>query len=263
MDRRLRPDGAARRLDALAAKARAELNAAGTHYVLNGSKMWITNAGKADLFTVFAKIDGRQDKFTALLVERSWPGVSVGAEEKKMGIKGSSTCAVYFDNVPVPVENVLGEIGRGHVIRFQHPATSGGSSWAFAVGGAKDVLRTSVQYAKERQAFGTPIASFGMMQHKLAEMYIRIFAAETMCYRVTGMIEDHLREWNWSLPDAAQIKLKAVEEFAAECSYVKVYASEMLDYVADEGVQNSWRLWVPRGLCGGARISGFAHQPDL
>lgn len=223
--------------DALAAKTRADLSADGSHYVLNGSKMWITNAGKADLFTVFAKIDGQKEKFSAFLVERGWAGVSVGAEEKKMGIKGSSTCAVYFDNVRVPAENLLGEAGRGHVIAFNILNIGRLKLGPFAVGGAKDTLRVSTQYAKERAAFGTPIANFGLIQHKLAEMYVRIFAAESMCYRVTGLIEEHLRDWNWSQPGAAQVKLKAIEEFAAECSFVKVYASEMLDYVVDEGVQ--------------------------
>jgi alkylation response protein AidB-like acyl-CoA dehydrogenase len=211
--------------DALAAKTRADLSADGTHYVLNGSKMWITNAGKADLFTVFAKIGGEKDKFTAFLVERAWPGVSVGHEEKKMGIKGSSTCAVYFDNVKVPAENVLGEIGRGHIIAFNILNIGRLKLGPFAVGGAKDVLAASAKYAREREAFGGPIARFGLIQHKLAEMLIRIFAAETASYRVAGMVD--------ALPD----KLKAFEEFAAECSYVKVWASEMLDYVVDEGVQ--------------------------
>jgi alkylation response protein AidB-like acyl-CoA dehydrogenase len=223
--------------DALAAKTRADLSPDGTHYVLNGSKMWITNAGKADLFTVFAKIGGEKDKFTAFLVERAWPGVSVGAEEKKMGIKGSSTCAVYFDNVKVPVENLLGEIGRGHIIAFNILNIGRLKLGPFAVGGAKGVLQASLLYAKERQAFGGPIARFGMIQHKLAEMLIRIFAAESVSYRVAGMIDSRLAGWSWQQPDAAAVKLKAIEEFAAECSYVKVYASEMLDFVTDEGVQ--------------------------
>ncbi len=223
--------------DALAAKTRADLSADGAHYVLNGSKMWITNAGKADLFTVFAKINGEKEKFTAFLVERAWPGVSVGNEEKKMGIKGSSTCAVYFDNVKVPVENVLGEIGRGHIIAFNTLNLGRLKLGPFAVGGSKAVLQQSIKYAKEREAFGGPIARFGLIQHKLAEMAIRIFAAETISYRVTGMIEGVLGDWSWKQADAAPVLLKAVEEFAAECSYIKVYASEVLDYVVDEGVQ--------------------------
>jgi alkylation response protein AidB-like acyl-CoA dehydrogenase len=221
--------------DALAAKTRADLSPDGSHYVLNGQKMWITNGGKADLFTVFAKIGGEQ--FTAFLVERAFPGVSNGAEEKKMGIKGSSTTPIFFDNVPVPVENVLGEIGRGHIIAFNILNIGRLKLGAFAIGGSKNVLQVSLAYAKDRKAFGTTISQFGMIQHKLAEMAIRIFAAESMTYRVQGLIGSHLEGFSWDEPDAARRMMKAVEEFAAECSIVKVYASEMLDYVTDEGVQ--------------------------
>ncbi len=221
--------------DALAAKTRADLSPDGKHYILNGQKMWITNGGAADLYTVFAKIDG--EKFTAFLVERKFPGVQPGAEEKKMGIKGSSTTAVYFDKVPVPVENVLGEIGRGHIIAFNILNLGRLKLGAFAIGAAKEVLRQSLQYAKDRKAFGKPIAEFGMIQHKLAEMALRIYAAESMTYRVVGLIENQLEGFSWDQAGAAQTMLKAVEEFAAECSYVKVFASEMLDYVVDEGVQ--------------------------
>src|SRR5579871_6911347 len=221
--------------DALAAKTRADLSADGTHYVLNGQKMWITNGGAADLFTVFAKVGGEQ--FTAFLVERSFPGVQHGAEEKKMGIKGSSTTAVYFDNVRVPVENVLGEIGRGHIIAFNILNIGRLKLGPFAVGGAKEVLRVALKYAQDRKAFGKSIAEFGMIQHKLAEMAIRIYAAETMSYRVVGLIQAELEGFSWAEPNAAHRMLKAVEEFAVECSYVKVFASEMLDYVVDEGVQ--------------------------
>lgn len=221
--------------DALAAKTRADLSPDGKHYILDGQKMWITNGGAADLYTVFAKIDG--EKFTAFLVERKFPGVQPGAEEKKMGIKGSSTTAVYFDKVPVPVENVLGEIGRGHIIAFNILNLGRLKLGAFTIGGAKDVLRDSLQYAKYRKAFGKSIAEFGMIQHKLAEMAIQIFAAESMTYRVVGLIESQLENFSWEQPSAAQTMLKAVEEFAVECSYVKVFASEMLDYVVDEGVQ--------------------------
>ncbi len=223
--------------DALAVKTRADLSADGTHYVLNGQKMWITNGGGADLYTVFAKIDGAKEKFTAFLVERAWPGVQPGAEEKKMGIKGSSTTAVYFDNVKVPVENLLGEIGRGHIIAFNVLNLGRLKIGPFAVGGSKNILAVSIKYAKTREAFGRPVANFGMIQHKLAEMAIQTYAAETMSYRVAGMIESNLEGWSWESPDAAQTYLKAVEEFAAECSYVKVFTSEVLDYVVDEGVQ--------------------------
>jgi alkylation response protein AidB-like acyl-CoA dehydrogenase len=221
--------------DALAAKTRADLSADGTHYVLNGQKMWITNGGGADLYTVFAKIGG--EKFTAFLVERAYPGVQPGAEEKKMGIKGSSTTAIYLDNVKVPVENVLGEIGRGHIIAFNILNLGRLKLGPFVTGGAKEVLRASLKYAKERKAFGKSISEFGMIQHKLAEMAIRIYATESMSYRVVGMIEGELEGFSWSKPGAAAMMLKAVEEFAAECSYIKVFASEMLDYVTDEGVQ--------------------------
>ena len=221
--------------DALAARTRADLAPDGSHYVLNGQKMWITNGGRADLYTVFAKVGG--EKFTAFLVERKFHGVQPGAEERKMGIKGSSTTAVYLDNVQVPVENVLGEIGRGHIIAFNILNLGRLKLGAFAVGGAKNVLAVSLKYAKERKAFGTTISQFGMIQHKLAEMAIRIFAAESMAYRVSGQIEALLEGFSWSQPDAARTIMKAVEEFAGECSIVKVYGSEVLDYVADEGVQ--------------------------
>ena len=154
-----------------------------------------------------------------------------------MGIKGSSTTAVFFDNVHVPVENLLGEIGRGHIIAFNILNLGRLKLGPFAVGGAKAVLRLSLDYAKQRKAFGTAIANFGMIRHKLAEMAIRIYAAESMSYRVEGLIQGHLEGFKWDAPDAPRRFMKAVEEFAAECSMVKVYASEMLDYVVDEGVQ--------------------------
>jgi butyryl-CoA dehydrogenase len=221
--------------DALAAKTRADLSADGTHYVLNGQKMWITNGGKADLFTVFAKINGEQ--FSAFLVERAFPGVSSGAEEKKMGIKGSSTTAVFLDNVSVPVENLLGEAGRGHIIAFNILNIGRLKLGPFAVGGSKNVLRVSLAYAKQRKAFGTEIANFGVIRHKLAEMAIRIWALESMCYRAEGLITGQLERFTWQEDGAAQRMMKAFEEFAAECSIIKVYGSEVLDYVVDEGVQ--------------------------
>jgi len=220
--------------DALAARTRAELSEDGKHYILNGQKMWITNGGAADLFTVFAKVDG--DKFTAFLVERNFPGVSSGAEEQKMGIKGSSTTAVYFDNVLVPVENVLGEIGRGHVIAFNILNVGRLKLGPAVLGKSKYILGICLRYAKQRKAFGYPIAEFGAMQHKLAEMAIRIYAAESMAWRVVGSVEEHLRDSSSAL-DPARAQMKALEEFASECSMVKVYASETLDYVVDEGVQ--------------------------
>src|ERR1700723_2663823 len=198
--------------DALAARTRADLSPDGKHYILNGQKMWITNGGAADIYTIFAKVGG--EKFTAFLVERKFPGLTPGAEEKKMGIKGSSTTAIFLDNVSVPVENVLGEVGRGHIIAFNILNIGRLKLGAFACGGAKEVLRVSLNYAKDRKAFGKSIAEFGLIQHKLAEMAIRIFATESATYRVVGLIEGEL---------ANQTELKAIEEFAAECSYIKIF----------------------------------------
>lgn len=220
--------------DALAARTRADLSADGSHYVLNGQKMWITNGAWADLFTIFARVDG--EKFTAFLVERG-PGLQPGAEEKKMGIKGSSTTAVYIDNVKVPVGNVLGEVGRGHIIAFNILNLGRLKLGPIAVGASKEVLRLSLKYAKERRTFGKPIAEYGMIRQKLAEMAVRIYAAETMAYRVVGLIEHQLEGFSWDQPDANKTMLKAVEEYAAECSYIKLYCSETLDFVTDEGVQ--------------------------
>jgi alkylation response protein AidB-like acyl-CoA dehydrogenase len=221
--------------DALAIRTRADLSPDGKYYFLNGQKMWITNGGAADLFTVFAKVGG--ELFTAFLVERSFPGVSSGAEEHKMGMKGSSTTAVYFDNVRVPVENVLGEVGRGHIIAFNILNLGRLKLGPGALGAAKNVLSVSLKYAKERKAFGSAIAEFGAIQHKLAEMAIRIYVVESMVWRVVGLIESQLRAAPQDQSDASRTELKAVEEYAAECSMIKVYASEMLDYVVDEGVQ--------------------------
>ena len=221
--------------DALAAKTRADLSADGTHYVLNGTKMWITNGGVADLFTVFAKVNGEQ--FSAFLVERAFGGVTSGKEEHKMGIKGSSTTAVYLDNVKVPVENLLGEVGRGHIIAFNILNLGRLKLGPSTLGGGKFVLRTSIAYAKQRKAFGAEIANLGLIKHKLAEMAIRIFATECISYRTEGLISSYLDGFSWAEPEAAKRMMKAVEEFATECSMVKVHGSEMLDYVVDEGVQ--------------------------
>src|SRR5271170_4256251 len=221
--------------DALAARTRADLSADGKHYILNGQKMWISNGGAADLFTVFAKVDG--EKFTAFLVERNFPGVSSGAEEHKMGIRGTSTTAVYLDNVAVPVENVLGEIGRGHVIAFNVLNIGRLKLGPASVGAAKNVLAICIKYAKQRKAFGSAIADFGAIQHKLAEMAIRIFVAESMIWRVAGLIESQMQASAAERRQSSITEMQAIEEYAAECSMVKVFASEMLDYVVDEGVQ--------------------------
>jgi alkylation response protein AidB-like acyl-CoA dehydrogenase len=220
--------------DAMAARTTAQLTDDGLHYRLNGQKMWITNGGAADLYTVFAKVDG---KLTAFLVERAYAGVKPGAEEKKMGIKGSSTCPIFFDNVLVPVQNVLGELGRGHVIAFNILNIGRLKLGPATVGGAKNVLALSIAYAKERVAFGKPIAEFGMIQHKLAEMAARIFAAESMSYRVEGLVSQAAGTLDEKDAASAARVLKAAEEYAIECSLVKVFASEVLDYVVDEGVQ--------------------------
>ena len=204
---------------------RADLSADGKHYILNGQKMWITSGGFADLFTVFAKVNGEQ--FTAFLVERAWPGVAPGAEEKKMGLTGSSTTAVYFDNVHVPVENVLGEIGRGHIIAFNILNLGRLKLAVFAHGECIEALSHSLRYARERKAFGKPIGEFGLIQQKLADMAARMYANESMAYRITGHIEE-LRERGI---------LSAVEEFAVECSLAKIFGSETLGFVTDEAVQ--------------------------
>ena len=221
--------------DALAVRTRADLSDDGAHYVLNGQKMWITNGGIADLFIVFAKIGGEQ--FTAFLVERAFPGVTTGAEEHKMGIKGSSTTALYLDNVPVPVENVLGEVGGGHVIAFNILNAGRLKLGPLTIGGAKYVLALSLKYAKERKAFGSAIAQFGAIQHKLAEMAIRIYAAESMLWRVVGLIENLLGAFSWESEWAGRTLMNTFEEYASECSIIKVYCSEVYSYAADEGVQ--------------------------
>ena len=218
--------------DALAPRTCATLSPDGKHYLLNGEKMWITNAGFADLFTVFAKVDG--EKFSCFLVEKDSPGLSTGAEEKKMGIKGSSTRALILDNVPVPVENLVGEIGRGHVVAFNILNVGRLKLAAGCVGGAKQALLNAVGYARQRRAFGKAIAEFGLIQEKLAEMASRIFVGESIVYRTAGLIDSKLAES--TTREGAQV-YKAIEEYAVECSINKVYGSEILDYVTDECVQ--------------------------
>lgn len=221
--------------DALAARARAELSADGSHYVLNGEKMWITNGGWADLFTIFAKIDG--DKFTAFLVERDFPGLRNGAEEHKMGIRGSSTTPVILEDCQVPAENVLGEIGRGHIIAFNILNLGRLKLGASCVGGMKEVLAESARYANQRKAFGKSISEFGAIRSKLADMAARTFASESVVYRIAGMINPRLAVLDWDAPDAEASALRCIEEYAVECSIAKVYASDSMDFVADEGVQ--------------------------
>jgi len=221
--------------DALNCRARATLSPDGKHYVLNGEKMWITNAGFADLFTVFAKVDGQ--KFTAFLVERTFPGLSIGAEEHKMGIRGSSTCPVILNDCQVPAENVLGEIGRGHVIAFNILNVGRFKLGAMCVGGARSSLDHAVPYAKQRKAFGKVISDFGLVREKIANMAAQIYVGESMVYRTVGMMDAALAAVDKSGPDAPKKTLKAIEEYAVECSIIKVWASEMVSYVVDETVQ--------------------------
>jgi butyryl-CoA dehydrogenase len=221
--------------DALNCRARAELSADGKHYILNGEKMWISNAGFADLFTVFAKVDG--EKFTAFLVEKSFPGFSIGGEEHKMGIRGSSTCSVILNDCKVPVENVLGEIGRGHVIAFNILNIGRFKLGAMCVGGARVSLENAIGYAKQRKAFGKTIADFGLVREKLANMAVLIYVGESLVYRTVGMMDGALAEVDKSGAGAAKETLKAIEEYAVECSIIKVWGSEMIDYVVDETVQ--------------------------
>jgi alkylation response protein AidB-like acyl-CoA dehydrogenase len=218
--------------DAQNSLTRAELNKEGTHYVLNGQKMWITNGGFADLYIVFAKIDG--EKFTAFIVERNFPGCKPGNEEHKMGIHGSSTTPVFLENCKVPKENLLHEIGRGHIVAFNILNAGRFTLGASCVGGSKHVLATSSKYAKERKAFGKQIGDFGLMKEKLAEMAIQIFAVESMVYRSAGNIEAAMSA---ATGDKVAHSMKVLEEYAIESSIAKVYGSEMLDYVVDEAVQ--------------------------
>ena len=221
--------------DAMNCRARAELSKDGKHYILNGEKMWITNAGFADLFTVFAKIDG--EKFSAFLVERGYPGFSVGAEEHKMGIRGSSTCPIILNDCKVPVENLLGEIGKGHVIAFNILNIGRFKLGAMCVGGARVSLENAIGYAKQRKAFNKVIADFGLIREKIANMAALIYVGESLVYRTVGMMDAALNEVDKSSADALKDTRKAIEEYAVECSIIKVWGSEMIDYVVDETMQ--------------------------
>lgn len=221
--------------DALSAKTTARLSEDGKHYLLNGQKCWITNGGFADVYTVFAKIDG--EKFTCFIVERGYEGFTQGPEEHKMGIKGSSTVQLYFQDCKVPVENILGEIGKGHVIAFNILNIGRLKLSAATLGGAKRALNTTLNYAMTREQFKQPISNFGAIQYKLAEMAIKIWINETALYRTAKWIDQKEEELVANGKPFNETLLGAAEEFAIECAMLKVYGSEILDYVVDEGVQ--------------------------
>jgi alkylation response protein AidB-like acyl-CoA dehydrogenase len=218
--------------DALAARTTAVLSPDGKEYILNGTKMWITNAGFADIFITFAKIDG--DKFSCFIVEKGFPGVSTGAEERKMGINGSSTRTVILEDARVPAENLLGEIGKGHKIAFNILNIGRFKLGAACLGGAKNCIDVAVKYANERHQFGKSIGSFGAIKHKLGEMATRAFVGDSMVYRTAGLLDGALARVDLEDPQQA---LKAMEEYAVECAAIKVMGSEFLDYIVDEAVQ--------------------------
>ena len=230
--------------DAMNVRTRAQLSADGSHYILNGEKMWITNAGFADLFTVFAKIvdpsnggSTGQGQFSAFLIERTAPGLTVGVEEHKMGIRGSSTCPLVLSNCQVPVGNLLGEPGKGHHIAFNVLNVGRLKLGVACIGGARNAVGHAIRYAKERTAFSKPIAEFGLIQRKISTSAARLYAAESMAYRTIGMIDVALTSLTAEEAHSPRETQKRIEEYAVECSILKVYGSEMLSYVADELVQ--------------------------
>lgn len=221
--------------DALGAKATAKLNDAGTHYVLNGEKQWITNAGFADVFIVYAKVDG--EHFSTFIVEKDYQGVSVGPEEKKMGIKGSSTRTLILEDALVPKENLLGEVGKGHIIAFNILNVGRYKLGVGCVGGAKRAIQLSAQYANERHQFKQPISSFTLIQEKLGTMAAATYASESSIYRTGGLIDDSFNRLSEEEQKDGKAVATAIAEYAVECSLNKIFGSEVLDYVVDEGVQ--------------------------
>src|SRR5580692_4944742 len=220
--------------DAQNSRTRAVLSPDGNSWILNGQKMWITNGGFADVYIVFAKVDG--EKFSCFIVERGFPGFSAGAEEKKMGLKGSSTTPIFFENSPVPKENLLHEVGRGHIVAFNTLNVGRFSLGASCLGGSKHVLAASSKYSKARHAFGKPLHEFGLIKSYLGEMAIRMYAVESMIYRSAGMVESAVASPQAS-GDKTKQAMQVLEEYAIESSISKVAGSEMVDYVVDEGVQ--------------------------
>src|SRR5258708_5895132 len=221
--------------ESLNARTKAELSPDGKEWILNGEKMWITNGGFADVVIVFAKVDG--EKFSAFIVERKFPGFQSGKEEKKMGIRGSSTTPIILNDCRVPKENLLGEIGKGHVIAFNTLNIGRFKLGAGVVGGARNSLNHSIGYAKQRKAFGKTLADFGLIKEKLANMAVGVYTGESMSYRTIGMIDAAMSEIDKNSPDVYKQTAKNIEEYAVECSILKVYGSEMLDHVVDETVQ--------------------------
>lgn len=221
--------------DALAAKTRAVLTEDGRYYILNGNKQFITNTSVADFYIVYAKVDG--EKFSAFIVDAGTPGLSTGPEEHKMGIKGSSTRTVILEDVKIPVENLLYQVGKGHVVAFNVLNMGRFKLSANATGAAKQALELSASYANDRKQFGTPIASFGMIKEKLAEMAVKIYISETMVCRLAGMLEKMLHSLDMTGPDGGQVAARGIEEYALECSINKIFATEVQGYAVDEGVQ--------------------------
>jgi len=221
--------------DAMNARTKAVLSADGNEWVLNGEKMWITNGGFADVYIIFAKVDG--EKFSAFIVEKTFPGFQAGAEEKKLGIRGSSTTPIILNDCRVPKDNLLGEIGKGHVIAFNTLNIGRFKLGAGVVGGARYSLQNAIGYAKQRKAFGKTLADFGLIKEKLANMAASIYAGESMSYRTIGMIDSGLADIDKNDPNVYKLTAKGIEEYAVECSVLKVWGSEMLDYVVDETVQ--------------------------